>query len=199
MMIPWLFLATTSNSEIRTVKLGKASWELWRSRIMPLTEKWTINTKYTLVEQSSSSFPSIPIWDFQMRKGYHVGSQIGTMCQEHYQRRSFLVSNTNKTCCAVGVLSLGPEVGAPGDAIPADIEPHGSPKSLRKQKEDDGWVVIRDIDTVEIVEAKGESHKFIADDLKHLTESMAQTLHQMNMTAKANLRNQARSAQSKAN
>ena len=165
---------------------GKGAWTCWDSEKLPITKKYTQTTKYTLTEEGTTSFPDIPVDIFYLPKGYHVGQQIGTICQEHYQRRSFLVANANKTCVALGVVKLGPDIGAPGDAIPADIAPIESSKVLRRQLESDGWTVIRDTDAIEIIEAKGEAHKFVSEELKHLVEQMMQTLRQMNMTANSN-------------
>lgn len=178
-------------------------WDIWKTARMPLTKKFDAATKYTLdkSEEVITSFPEINLWKLEINKAYHVGQQIGSLCQEHYQRRSFMVANANKTCVALGVVTLGPEVGAPGDALPMDLEVPTEATALRRQLESEGWVVMRQTgqwaDKVEIIEAKGESHKFIAEELKHLVESMMQTLRQMNMTATANQKAVGRSAASK--
>lgn len=187
--------------KIWTLKNGKGHWQVWETEIMPMNKTVSSSTKYTMKEEGDTSFPAIPIYDFCVPQGYHVGQQIGSICQEHYQRRSFMVSNANKTCVSLGVVKLGPEIGAPGDAIPADIEPMDSSQTLRSKLESDGWTVVRKTaeweDDIEIVEAKGESHKFIAEELKHLVEAMMQTLRQMNMTATAQQKALGRSASSK--
>ena len=184
-----------------TVKEGKGCWQLWTSPTMPITKTYNANTIYTMTEEGSVSFPEIPVFDFHVPKGYHVGLQIGALCQEHYQRRSFMVSNANKTCVALGVVKLGPEMSAPGDALPPDLETPEDGMQLRRKLESDGWIVLRKTDKweddVEIIEAKGESHKFIAEELKSLVEAMMQTLRQMNMTASANKKAVGRSAASK--
>jgi hypothetical protein len=187
--------------KIWTVKDGKGFWQLWESELMPLTKTYNANTKYTMKDEGAVSFPEVPVFDFHIPKGYHVGLQIGSLCQEHYQRRSFMVSNANKTCVSLGVITLGPDVGSPGDSTPPDIETMETPTALRTKLETDGWVVLRQTDKwadkAEIIEAKGESHKFIAEELRHLVESMMQTLRQMNMTATANQKAVGRSAASK--
>lgn len=187
--------------KIWTIQNGVGHWQVWQSELMDMKKSFTVNTKYTMTEEGDTSFPEVPIFDFHIPKGYHVGLQVGALCQEHYQRRSFMVSNANKTCVALGVMTLGPEVGAPGDGLPPDIEMMDTTDGVRKKLENDGWVVLRQTkewsDKVEIVEAKGESHKFISEELKHLVESMMQTLRQMNMTASANMKSLGRSAASK--
>ena len=193
--------------KLRTLKPGKkgkmmGGWEVWKSEIMPLSKKPTANTKYTLdPDEVITSFPEINLWKFCINRAYHVGQQIGSICQEHYQRRSFMVANANKTCVSIGVVTLGPEIGAPGDVTPQDIDVPATPSHLRSQLENEGWTVLRSgeqwSDKIEIVEAKGESHKFIADELERLVEAMMQTLRQMNMTASANTKSVGRSAASK--
>lgn len=184
-----------------TLKDGKGAWECWQTEVMPLNKCYTQMTVYTKKESGVVSFPQIPIWDLNIPEGYNVGAQIGPICVEHYQRRSFMVANANKTCVSVGFITLGPEISAPGDSIPADIDVPYTAPDMRKRLESDGWVVGRTTekwsDKLEIVEAKGESHKFISDELRHLVESMMQTLRQMNMTASANTKSVGRSAASK--
>lgn len=177
--------------KIWTVVNGKGHWQLWVCANLPIDKEPTVNTKYTLMEEGDVSFPEIPLYKFCIPKSYHLGMQEGALCQEHYQRRSFMVSNANKTCVSIGVVTLGPDMGAPGDTMPPDIQPVGSSNEVRKKLESDGWVVTRQTDKwadkVEIVEAKGESHKFVSDELTKLVEAMMQTLRQMHMTARASL------------
>lgn len=192
---------------IRTMKKkdGKSfgGWDIWRSEHMKKDKKCDAKTKFTLItdEEVITSFPEINLWKLQVNKAYHVGQQIGSICQEHYQRRSFMVANANKTCVGLGVVKLGPDYGAPGDMLPPDFDVPDTSNDVRKKLENDGWIVLRKTDKweddIEIVEAKGESHKFIAEELRHLVESMMQTLRQMNMTATANQKAVGRSAASK--
>jgi hypothetical protein len=182
---------------------GKAgAWKCWQSQRMPLNRSYNDRTVYTLVEEGTTSFPGVNIFDFHIPKGFHVGQQIGSICEEHYQRRSFLVSNANKSCVSLGVVTLGPEIGAPGDAVPMDI-PNlpKQPNMLRQQLESDGWTVVRAgqgwKDEVQIIEAKGESHRFISEELASLVEQMMQTLRQMNMNAEGSVKALGRSAASK--
>ena len=191
----------------RTMQNGKdglyGGWTVWKSEVMKMDKKCTANTKFTedTKERVITSFPEINLWRLTINRAYHVGQQIGPLCQEHYQRRSFMVSNSNKTCVSIGVVTLGPEVGAPGDTLPPDFDPPHTAGDIRKNLENDGWSVMRTTgkwsDKVEIVEAKGESHKFIAEELKHLVEAMMQTLRQMNMSVHANKQALSRSAASK--
>lgn len=193
---------------------NKAEWQVWETAEIDIkkdTNKTVEHkaapnqpspqTRYTLVDAGTIGYRFIPIQPLCIPKGYHVNQLIGPLNQEHYQRRSFLVSNANKTCVALGVVTLGPEISSPDDSLPPDIEPMDSPRSLRKQLETDGWTVVRQTDKwadkVEIIEAKGEAHKFISEELRHLVEQMAQVIRQMQMTARANTQHLARSAASK--
>ena len=193
---------------IRKLMPGKdgkmyGGWEVWKSELMPLDKECTERTKFTLDPKETviTSFPEVNLWKLCIKKAYHVGQQIGSLCQEHYQRRSFMVANANKTCVGLGVVTLGPEIGAPGDSLPMDIEVPQEPRQLRKKLESDGWVVLRQTDkwkdSVEIVEAEGKSHEFISKELERLVEAMMQTLRQMQLTAAANKKALGRSAQSK--
>jgi hypothetical protein len=190
--------------KFRTMHGSQGGWEVWKSDILPIEKKVNSNTKFTKDESETitTSFPEINLWRLQINKAYHVGQQIGSLCQEHYQRRSFMVSNSNKTCVALGVVSLGPDIGAAGDMMPPDFaDMPSTPNELRRNLENEGWIVLRKTDkwsdSIEIVEAKGESHKFIAEELKELVQAMMQTLRQMNMTAQANIQAVGRSAASK--
>jgi hypothetical protein len=204
---------------------GVAHWEVWQSKPEKMKDKKNIlfyqsaisleymppgntllggvpaTTTYKLTSEGDTSFKKIPLHCFCVPPGYHLGRQLGVLCQEHYQRRSFMVSNANKTCVALGTMTLGPDVTAPGDSLPPDIPVPETSNALRGKLESDGWIVLRKtdkwFDEVNIVEAKGESHKFIADDLKHLVEQMMQVIRQMNMTATAQTKALGRSAASK--
>jgi hypothetical protein len=190
-----LFNAGTKNQ--------RGGWSIWRSPIMKKEKTCDDYTKFSEVKQEEviTSFPEINLWKLKINKAYHVGTQIGPLCQEYYQRRSFMVANANKTCVGLGVITLGPEIGSPGDSVPIDVNIPVEAMELRKQLESDGWTVLRQTDKwkddIKIVEAQGSSHKFISDELTKLVESMMQTLRQMNMTASANKKALGRSADSK--
>lgn len=191
--------------KIWTMREGVGYWEEWQSELMPAKRSFTNQTKYTLKNQGTTSFQEIPIFCFSIDKGYHVGQQIGPLCQEHYQRRSFMVSNSNKTCVGLGVITLGPEITAPGDALPLELpglENYKEPRGIRGKLESEGWIVLRKTDKwsddIKIVEASGASHKFVSEELQKLVEAMMQTLRQMQMTARANMKSLGRSAASKA-
>jgi hypothetical protein len=178
-------------------------WEIWRSQPTKKDINFTDKTKFYEMpkEQVITSIPEINVWCFRINKAYHVGLQLGPICQEFFQRRSFMVANSNKTCVGIGTITLGPDIGAPGDTSPPDVDTPHEASELRRQYESDGWVVLRQTekwkDDIKIVEAQGSSHKFISDELTKLVESMMQTLRQMNMTASANKKALGRSADSK--
>lgn len=188
---------------IRKIFNGKGGWTVLKCEPMKLDKFPVDKTKFTTDpdQEHITSFPEINLWRFRIEKPYHVGQQIGPICQEYFQRRSFLVSNCNKTCVSVGTITIGPDIGAPGDSMPNDVDTPKESIELRKQLENEGWLVLRKTDKwqdeIKIVEARGESHKAIVDQLTGLVESMMQTLRQMNMTASANKKAVGRSAASK--
>ena len=184
--------------KIWTMNGDVAHWDLYRSRAIELDKDWRPNEDIPLAESGDTSFREIPVFCFQIPEGLHLGNKLGPVCEEYFQRRSFLVSNMNKTCISIPTVSLGPEISAPGNDLPSDVQsnPHRA-DNIRQQLADQGYTVIGADDTLTIVEASGSSHALVDKQLIDLREQMHQVVHQMAQSVQQNKMAQGRSAGSK--
>ena len=189
---------------IQSVSSGVCIWEIWKSEILDLAESRSDSTKYTQVEVINTELPRVNIFKFEIEEDLHLGQNIGPISEEFYQRRSLLVSNSNKTCVSMMLARLRDRVGAEAGeaAMPAHVEQRANNAHDARAKLVNEGIMVglsgeKEGDTFEIIEAKGTSHQFVSDDLTKLEERAAQVVHQMDTTAEANLKALGRSAASK--
>lgn len=176
---------------------GFAKWELYESSNLPLNKEPKNNDKLSLIDSGDTSFTEIPIFDLSICQGLHIGDKLGPICEEIFQRRSFLVSNMNKSCVAVAVLKLGPEITAPGFSLPSEVQQDPNRGSyVKAQAMNQGMTILGKDDDFSIAETKGESHKLVNQQIDELIEKMHQLVNQMSQTVQNNSK-QAKSAASK--
>lgn len=177
---------------------GLAAWKLFESKLMDLNKQPLNNDDIPLVSQGITSFREIPIFKMQITDGLHIGNKLGPICEELFQRRSFLVSNMNKTCISIPVVKLGPEISAPGEAMPSDVQQNPNRGfAMQMDMANKGYTVIGAGDDIVIREASGASHALVDKQLNELIEKMHELIAQMANSVANNSKALGRSGQSK--
>ena len=139
-----------------------------------------------LVDSGTSSFARIPLLRLRLPDGLWVGNKIGPMAREHFQRRSALVSAENRSLIAVPVVKLGPEITAPGDAMPSERQQdpgRGSPGPAQALQAK-GYMVVGKDDDVMFAEPSGHAYEIVDKQLEALREAMYAVNHQMAASVK---------------
>ena len=176
-----------------------AEWRLFQTKPMKRTDNPKPNDEIPLTGEGRTSFREIPVFELRLPPGLLLGEKVGPVCEEYFQRRSFLINNQNKTCVAIITALLGaeiPEVDGPINSTQGNEE-RGNPISLRQSLERNGIVVLGSGDDLKIVEAEGKSHGLINTELKELAETMTAIVHQMANSVAHNSSAAGRSAKSK--
>lgn len=184
--------------KIWTMRNGVAHWQLYQSKPIPLNKEFRPSDDVPLVAEGDTSFLEIPIFHLCIPYGLHLGAKLGPVCEEYFQRRSFLVSNMNKTCIAIPVIKLGPEINAPGGALPSDVQSNPNrAQGMRMQLSNQGYTVLGSEDDLEIKEANGHSHALVDKQLIDLRDQMHQVVNQMAQSASTKKGSKLQSAASK--
>ena len=177
---------------------GFCTWTFHESPLLDLGKQVDDGYDFGPGTTLPTSFKEINILPCRIKDGIHVGNNIGPMAIEFYQRYSFLTYNANKTCVAIPVIKLGPEMSAPGEPPPAERQSDPNRGSTFKAElQNEGFTVLGAGDDIEVVESLGSSHQFISDELTNLAERMHQTVHQMANSAETNSKALGRSGDSK--
>jgi ParB-like nuclease domain len=164
-----------------------AHWDLYESKPIKLNQEFKANDDIPLIDSGDTSFGEIPIFELKIPEGLHLGNKIGPICEELFQRRSFLVSNMNKTCIAIPVVLMGDEIGAPGESLGSEVQQNPNrANALRNSLSSQGYVTLGAKDKVEIVEAHGHSHGLVDKQITELREQMHQVVHQMAQSVTSN-------------
>jgi len=170
--------------KIWTMRGGVAHWALYQTKPIALNKDFRPSDDVPLVAEGDTSFLEIPVFHLCIPYGLHLGAKLGPVCEEYFQRRSFLVSNMNKTCIAIPVIKLGPEINAPGGALPSEVQSNPNrAQGMRMQLANQGYTVLGSEDGIEMVEAKGTSHALVDKQLIDLREQMHQVVNQMAQSA----------------
>jgi hypothetical protein len=170
-------------------------WDGYQSPILDITK--IPQPKDLMSDQGTTptSFKEINVQVRKLPPGLHIGNKLGPLAEEHYSRRSHLVASENKTLGSLMVVKLGPEISAPGEALPADIPNKG--RGIRQDLMNKGFTVVGSDDDVKCVESLGTSHKFVSEELNHVVETMHQVVNQMALSAQTNTKALGRSGDSK--
>lgn len=159
---------------------GFARWDTYRTKERPASERLDSHTQVPWVQGGTTSFRSIPVVEIAVPDGLNVGNKIGPIAKEHYQRRSALVAAENKSLFAIPVMKRGPEMAAPGSAMPSDAQqdPHRGEDPVA-QFLASGFTVIGKDDSIEFAEPGGGAYSIVDGQLKGLVDEMYRVVHQM--------------------
>lgn len=184
--------------KIWTMRNGVAHWAWYESKELPLNKEPRNSDDIPLVAEGDTSFKEIPVFELSIPKGLHIGFKLGPVCEEIFQRRSFLVSNMNKTCIAIPVVKLGPEIPAPGEPVPSISQQNPNRANMMSMNlVNQGYTVLGKDDDLVIREASGASHSLVDKQLNELVEKMHQLVNQMAQSVGSNTKALNRSAMSK--
>ena len=144
------------------------------------TERYDDDLEVAGTDVPVSGFKRIPIIEMEIPIGLWVGNKIGPIAKEHFQRRSALVSAENKSLMAVPWVKLGPEVSAPGDAMPSEAQqdPNRGRDPINQFKSK-GWMIMGKDDNIGFAEPAGSSYELTQKELEKLIDEMFRIVHQM--------------------
>jgi ParB-like nuclease domain len=137
-----------------------------------------------------TTFKCIPIFPMCIPPGLAIGEKIGPMCEEIFQRESFLAASSCKATVAMFIAFLSNEnTGMQKNPYRAD--------NIVSEWEDKGFGVLGDKDKVEKLEVEGHVFEAIGKMIKDKIELIDSVLNQMAMSVAKTSAQMGRSAASK--
>lgn len=159
---------------------GRARWELYRTRARKPNEEIGDEEEVALAARGTTTFRRIPLLELVMPAGLWVGNKLGTLAREHFQRRSALNAAENKSLFAVPYVKLGPEISAPGEAIPSEVQQDPNRgRDPRREFHTRGYVVLGKDDDLGFAEPTGGAYELVTTQLEALVDEMFRVVHQM--------------------
>jgi hypothetical protein len=199
--------ATPADSRDRIVEEFKvwtmngehATWELFRTAPYKPSQPPKDEDEVPRVGGGTTTFRRIPIVELVIPAGLWVGNKLGVLAREHFQRRSALNAAENKSLFAVPYVKLGPEVTAPGSAMPSEVQQNPSRgRDPRGEFNRKGYVVLGADDDIGFAEPAGAAYELVDKQLEKLVDEMFRVVHQMASSVSATKQALARAAASKA-
>lgn len=157
-----------------------ARFSLYRSRDYKADETPDAKDALTLVEQRPTSFNVLPYARLTLPDGLWVGNQVGPLALEHFKRRSDLAGSVSSSLVEIPVVSLAPEIGGMGEAMPSELaqDPHRGDDPIAQHKAR-GYMVLGEHDRFEFVGPKGAVHQAARDELSDLRDEIYRTVTAM--------------------
>jgi hypothetical protein len=102
------------------------------------------------------------------------------MAKEHFQRRTNLNASENRSLFAVPVVKLGPEMSAPGEPLPSEVQqsPNRGVDPIAQFRAA-GYMVIGAGDDITFAEPSGGAYALVDGQLDKLVDEMHRVSHQM--------------------
>jgi hypothetical protein len=185
--------------KVWTLNGGRAAWELFRTAPYKPNEPPKDEDEVPRAGGGTTTFRQVPIIELAMPAGLWVGNKLGVLAREHFQRRSALNAAENKSLFAVPYVKLGPEVTAPGSAMPSEVQQNPSRgRDPRGEFNRKGYVVLGKDDDIGFAEPAGAAYELVDKQLEKLVDEMFRVVHQMASSVSATKQALARAAASKA-
>jgi hypothetical protein len=176
-----------------------ARWDLYRTAPHKPSQRIGEDVDVPRVGGGRTSFRQIPLLELSMAPGLWVGNKVGCLSREHFQRRSALNSAENKSLFAIPFVKLGPEISAPGDALPSEVQQNPNRgRDPRAEFNRRGYVVLGKDDDIGFREPEGRAYDLIDKQLDKLVDEMFRVVHQMAASVSATTTALGRAAASKA-
>jgi hypothetical protein len=157
-----------------------ARWELYRTKPHKPNDAIKDDEDVPLAGQGRTTFRRVPLLEITMPPGLWVGNKIGTLAREHFQRRSALNAAENKSLFAIPYVKLGPEVTAPGAALPSEAQQNPNRgRDPRGEFNRKGYVVLGKDDDIGFAEPAGHAYELVDGQLERLVDEMFRIVHQM--------------------
>jgi hypothetical protein len=177
---------------------GVATWDLFRTRARKANEVIRDDEEIPRVDGGTTTFKQIPLIEFIVPPGLWVGNKLGLLAKEHFERRSALNSAENKSLFTIPYVALGPEVSAPGEAMPSAAQQRpGRGRDPRAQFLRLGYVVLGKDDKLGFAEPEGRAYALVDKQLERLVDEMYRVVHQMAASVAATKTALSRSGESK--
>ena len=152
----------------------------------PVGQKPQAAQTVPLVASGSTSFLRIPLLRFQLKEGMWIGNLIGKLVQEHFARRSTMVSTANQSLVEIPLAKLGSETPSFQGDIPSEVvdNPRRGDDPVGQFKRA-VFMCIGANDDVSFVSPNGKASAFTAQDLKELKDEIFRVVRQMSASAGA--------------
>ncbi len=185
--------------KVWTLEGGLARWDLFRTPPHRAGLRIGDDVDVPRVGGGVTTFRQIPLVELEMPAGLWVGNKLGCLAREHFQRRSALNAAENKSLFAIPFVKLGPEVSAPGEAMPSEVQqnPHRG-RDPRGEFNRRGYVVLGAEDDIGFREPEGKAYALVERQLEKLVDDMFRVVHQMAASVSATTTALGRAAASKA-
>jgi hypothetical protein len=185
--------------KVWTLSGERAAWELFRTAPYKPNEPPKDEDDVPRAGGGTTTFRQIPILELAVPAGLWVGNKLGVLAREHFTRRSALNAAENKSLFAIPYVKLGPEVTAPGSAMPAEVQQNpGRGRDPRGEFNRRGYVVLGKDDDIGFAEPAGSAYELVDKQLDKLVDEMFRVVHQMASSVSATKQALARAAASKA-
>jgi hypothetical protein len=159
---------------------GRVRWDLFRTALYHPDRPPRGDDEVTRVDGDETSFPQIPLVVLELPQGLWVGNKAGPVAKEHFQRRNILTAAENKSLFAIPVVKLGSEVGAPGMALPSEVQQDPSRGAdPRVELANKGYLVVGAGDAVEFAEPSGGCYAVVESQLRDLKDELFRVVHMM--------------------
>jgi hypothetical protein len=177
----------------------RAAWELFRTAPYKPNQPPKDEDDVPRAGGGETTFRQIPVIELTIPAGLWVGNKLGVLAREHFQRRSALNAAENKSLFAVPYVKLGPEITAPGAAMPSEVQQNPNRgRDPRGEFNRKGYVVIGKDDDIGFAEPVGAAYELVDKQLEKLVDEMFRVVHQMASSVSATKQALARAAASKA-
>jgi hypothetical protein len=185
--------------KVWTLDGDRAAWELFRTAPYRANQPPKDEDEVPRAGGGATTFTQIPILELAVPAGLWVGNKLGVLAREHFTRRSALNAAENKSLFAIPYVKLGPEVTAPGAAMPAEVQQNPSRgRDPRGEFNRRGYVVLGKDDAIGFAEPAGSAYELVDKQLEKLVDEMFRVVHQMASSVSATKQALARAAASKA-
>ena len=159
---------------------GAVTWQLFRTAPYSTDRPPNAKDDVPLVDAGETSFREIPLVELSLPSGLWVGNKIGPLAKEHFQRRNVLVAAENKSLFAIPYVALGSEVGAPGAALPSEVQQDPTRgRDPRIELANKGYLVIGSGDAIGFAEPSGGCYAVVESQLRDLKDEIFRVVHQM--------------------
>lgn len=185
--------------KVWTLSAERAAWELFRTAPYRPGQPPKDEDDVPRAGGGTTTFTQIPILELAVPPGLWVGNKLGVLAREHFTRRSALNAAENKSLFAIPYVKLGPEVTAPGSAMPSEVQQNPARgRDPRGEFNRKGYVVLGKDDDIGFAEPAGTAYALVDKQLEKLVDEMFRVVHQMASSVSATKQALARAAASKA-
>lgn len=180
--------------KVWTMQNGFAKWQVF-SKTYEDNQEPKDKDDYALEAEGVTSFKQIPILRFYTSEGLYIGNKIGTLCSDHFAKRSSLFFAQNRSLYAMPYFKQGAEVSGNDLSVIAEDPNRGAVAATTFAQR--GFLVLGPDDEVGFAEPKGTSYDLVNTQLKELVDEIYRTAGQLSQSV-SSTNTYAKSALSKA-